>query len=104
MKKKIQKKLQKRGFTLIEVLVVSTIIVVVAAIGLVSYSGAQVGARDAQRRQDLDNTRTTLLLFILNRLIIVLIVVVLPVPGPPVKTITPFSNAALTACFCAAAR
>ncbi len=68
MKNKIQKKSmlqrpQRRGFTLIEVLVVSTIIVVVAAIGLVSYSGAQVGARDAKRKQDLDTVRTTLLLF-----------------------------------------
>jgi prepilin-type N-terminal cleavage/methylation domain-containing protein len=54
---------QKRGFTLIEILVVATIIIVVAAIGLVSYSGAQASARDAKRAQDLENVRTTLLLF-----------------------------------------
>lgn len=59
--KKTQKK--RQGFTLIEVLVVSTIIVVVAAVGLASYSTAQVKARDAQRAKDLENVRTTLLLF-----------------------------------------
>ncbi len=63
MKKKTQKKVQKKGFTLIEILVVSTIVIIVSAIGLVSYSGAQVSARDAQRKQDLDNVRTTLLLY-----------------------------------------
>lgn len=57
------KKNQRKGFTLIEILVVATIIIVVAAIGLVSYSNAQVKARDAQRAQDLENVRTTLLLF-----------------------------------------
>jgi prepilin-type N-terminal cleavage/methylation domain-containing protein len=62
MKKKIQKK-PRRGFTLIEILVVSTIIIIVSAMGLVSYSGAQVSARDAQRSQDLENVRTSLLLF-----------------------------------------
>lgn len=61
--KKSQPKVQKKGFTLIEILVVSTIIIVVGAIGLVSYSGAQVSARDAQRKQDLENVRTTLLLY-----------------------------------------
>lgn len=67
MKKKNQREkkpnIKKRGFTLIEILVVSTIIIVISAIGLVSYSGAQVRARDAQRAQDLENMRTTLLLF-----------------------------------------
>lgn len=57
------KKARRNGFTLIEILVVSTIVVVISAIGLVSYSGAQVSARDAQRKQDLDNTRTILLLY-----------------------------------------
>lgn len=61
--KKQQPKSQKRGFTLIEILVASTIIIVVSAIGLVSYAGAQVGARDATRKQDLENVRTVLLLY-----------------------------------------
>ncbi len=61
--KKAPKNQKRKGFTLIEILVVSTIIIVVAAIGLVSYSNAQVKARDAQRAQDLENVRTTLLLF-----------------------------------------
>jgi len=62
-KSKKIKKNQKRGFTLIEILVVSTIIIVVSAMGLVSYSNAQVKARDAQRAKDLENVRTSLLLF-----------------------------------------
>ena len=54
---------KKRGFSLIEILVVATIIMVISAIGLVSYSSAQVSARDAQRAKDLENVRTVLLLY-----------------------------------------
>lgn len=68
MKKKANKSAksrlqQRRGFTLIEILVASTIIIIVSAIGIVSYAGAQVGARDATRKQDLENVRTVLLLY-----------------------------------------
>jgi prepilin-type N-terminal cleavage/methylation domain-containing protein len=56
-------KKDQSGFTLIELLVVSTIIIAVSAIGLTSYSGVSQGARDAKRKSDLDDVRTTLLLF-----------------------------------------
>ncbi len=41
-----------RGFTLIELLVVVGIIAILTALGAVSYSGAQVRARDTQRKSD----------------------------------------------------
>lgn len=43
----------KNGFTLIELMVVMTIIVVITAIGMVSYSAASLKSRDGRRMADL---------------------------------------------------
>ncbi len=43
----------RNGFSLIELLVVSAIIGVMACVGLVSFSSAQVKARDSKRRSDM---------------------------------------------------
>lgn len=52
----------KRGFSMIELLVVSTIIVVLSAIGLVSYSKANESSRNAKRKADLETVRQALVL------------------------------------------
>jgi general secretion pathway protein G len=51
---------KRKGFTLIEVLVVSTIIAVMAAIGLVSYSSASRRSRDAKRKADIAQIQAAL--------------------------------------------
>lgn len=43
-----------RGFTLVELLIVITIIAVLSVIGITVYSGVQKNARDARRREDID--------------------------------------------------
>ena len=49
-----------KGFTLIEMLVVISIIGVLASLVLVSYSGAQKQARDTQRKSDLKQYQNVL--------------------------------------------
>jgi prepilin-type N-terminal cleavage/methylation domain-containing protein len=53
----------KRGFTLLELLVVITIIGLLASIGLASYTRAQSRARDAKRESDLSSLRNALEIF-----------------------------------------
>ncbi len=49
-----------RGFTMIEILVVVTIIGLLAGVGAVSYSQFVKKARDARRQADLENVRSAL--------------------------------------------
>lgn len=50
----------KHGFTLIELLVVVGIIGILTALGAVSYSAAQLRARDTQRKSDIASYQTAL--------------------------------------------
>jgi len=50
----------KKGFTLIEILVVTTIIVLLTSIAMVSYSMFSKSSRDARRKADLDQVRAAL--------------------------------------------
>jgi prepilin-type N-terminal cleavage/methylation domain-containing protein len=52
-----------RGFSMIELLVVATIIVVLSTIGLVSYSQAGQSSRDGKRKADLETVRQALVLY-----------------------------------------
>ena len=48
------------GFTLIEILVVISIIAILAGVGLATFSGAQKKSRDAKRKADLETIRSAL--------------------------------------------
>ena len=51
------------GFTLVELLVVMTILAVLVSIGLVSFRSSQFRSRDAQRKSDLKQLSSSLELF-----------------------------------------
>jgi prepilin-type N-terminal cleavage/methylation domain-containing protein len=50
----------KKGFTFVELLVVVTIIMVLSAVGLVSYRQTNASARDARPKADLESIRSAL--------------------------------------------
>ncbi|OGJ38330.1 MAG: hypothetical protein A2383_03675 [Candidatus Pacebacteria bacterium RIFOXYB1_FULL_39_46] len=51
------------GFTMIELLVVATIMIVLTTIGLISYRSAIQNSRNAKRKTDLQITRQALVLY-----------------------------------------
>lgn len=51
------------GFTMIELLVVATIIILLTAIGLVSYRQVGQNARNGKRKADLETVRQALVLY-----------------------------------------
>jgi len=50
----------KRGFTLMEILIATAIIAVITAIGIVSYSSINKRSRDAKRKSDLEQVRSAM--------------------------------------------
>src|SRR5258708_7173515 len=60
---KTAQKPSQRGFTLIELLVSISIIAILATIGVVAFTGAQKGARDAKRKADVADIKKALYLY-----------------------------------------
>ena len=54
---------QQKGFTLIEILVVTTIIAVLAVGAFVSFASAGKSARDSRRKTDLETVRQAMVLY-----------------------------------------
>lgn len=52
--------MKRKGFSLIELLVVTTVIITLMAIGTVYYRGAQAKSRDNKRKVDLEQVRAGL--------------------------------------------
>ncbi len=58
--------MKRRGFTLIEILVAATILAVLAAIGLVSYSKVNQRSRDSKRKSDIEQIRSAVEMYRLD--------------------------------------
>ncbi|MDH5532963.1 MAG: type II secretion system protein GspG [Candidatus Pacebacteria bacterium] len=56
-------KKDKNGFSMIELLVVTTIIIILTTIGLVSYTAANKNARNGKRKADMEMVRQALVLY-----------------------------------------
>ncbi len=54
---------KQRAFTMIELLVSATIIILLTAAGLVSFSQAAISSRNAKRKADLETIRQSLTLY-----------------------------------------
>lgn len=54
---------KKLGFTIVELLVVSTILALLAAMGMVSYASASRNSRNAKRQSDLEQVRAAMELY-----------------------------------------
>jgi general secretion pathway protein G len=54
---------RRAGFTMIELLVVTTIIIVLSTIGLISFRQTGMNARNGKRKADLENIRSSLVLY-----------------------------------------
>ncbi len=52
--------IKNKGFTLVELLVVMTIVAILAGLALTSYQGARKNARDGKRKADLEQIRSAL--------------------------------------------
>lgn len=61
--KKNQRLVKNNGFSMIELLVVTTIIIILTTIGMVSYSSANRNARNGKRKADLETVRQALVLY-----------------------------------------
>ena len=67
LQKTRQKNQKRRGFTIVELLIVIVIIAILAAITIVAYNGMQERARDAQRLKDMKTIETALRLYLVDK-------------------------------------
>jgi general secretion pathway protein G len=52
--------MKNKGFSLVELLVVMTIIMVLTVVGMINYGNANKKSRDAKRKSDLESVRVAL--------------------------------------------
>jgi prepilin-type N-terminal cleavage/methylation domain-containing protein len=57
------KKINNKGFSMIELLVVATIMIILTTIALISYRQATQNSRNAKRKSDLQSVRQQLVLY-----------------------------------------